>query len=147
MVACHNHRVNNKCENSKNDIDQSPCQERLDTTVVAYPLHDVSQHFYIEKRDGQPHQFVQKIGDECDAYPGCDVQGEPTLYQSVCCLSECEYDLGDQCCDDKIEIAAVDPEIDDRLCNEWKYQADDTSGKHCQNELENKFMIRPKVMQ
>ena len=146
VVSRHDRAVNDERKARKDDTQQRPHQKTLDTAVVSDPLHDVAHHFHVEKRNRQPHQFGQKIGNERDADPGGYVQRQPALDQTVRRLSERQGDLRDQDDDDKIQVAVVDPVIDDSLRQEREDQADHAAGQHGEEKLNDKFGIRPQIV-
>ena len=75
----HYHGIDDECENSEYDTDQCARKKRLYAIIVSDALHDVPQFFRVEKRDREPHQFIQVVGYESNADAGRDMQGKPSL--------------------------------------------------------------------
>jgi hypothetical protein len=140
MIGCHYHRVNNKGDNGKDDIDKRTCQERLYPVMITYSLHDVANELDIEKGDWQFHQLQKKIGNERNADSRCNMQHKPGADKLVCRLPEYKCYLGNQHYHNKSKIAIAYPVIDYGLGNKGKEEAYYTCRKHAKKSCAMNFL-------
>ena len=97
--------------------------------VVLYPLHQVTGQPSIEKANGQPHEFDQKIGDQPNVHPSPNVQEHPASQKTNSDLSKCQHHLGNQNHINEIQVASRNARIDDRLQKKRENEGNQTSKK------------------
>lgn len=109
-----------KVEKGKESGQRCSGHERLDTSVVANPLHDITYVLRIKKADRQPHQLGDKVRNQSNAYPGIHVQTDPTLDKTDSCLCNRQHKLRYQYQCDEIQVIVSDTLIDHSLCQKRK---------------------------
>ena len=73
-INSQNHAKNDQIEERKQYAQGLCGQKTLDPAVILDPLHQIANHFGIEKADGQLHQLNQEIRNNGNIDPGTDVQ-------------------------------------------------------------------------
>ena len=147
IVPGHHDAVYDERHGGHHDTQQRTGQECLDPVVIPDALHDVPDHLRIEKRDGQAHEFGQKVRNERDTDACGHVEHQPRADEVVGHLSERQHHLCDENHDHERKVAVPDTRIDDRLGQERKNQTEYGSNQHRKAELEQVGFVRPQITQ
>ena len=136
---------NDQVEERKQYAEGLRGQKALNPSMILDALHQVANHFGIEKADGQLHQLNQEIGNNGDVDPGTDVQQNPRSHKVDRHFANEQHHLGRQHQVDKPQILIVDSHVDDALGQERKDELDDARSQETDHQLPHQASVRPDV--